>query len=154
MQVPKISVIDSHFRHFSSPVYLSHLVLGGIQRKGNCTQQMVTIALVWLNDEWQGTIDTTEASPGGRRTPQSTGLLFIRPLVYQTTSYMHCTLRFMKIVKNPQFHVVLILLPSMGPEGRRNPVYRWGNQFRAATPCGGSPAEFSEAKTQALGLGL
>ena len=149
MQVPKISVIDSHFRHFSSPVYLSHLVLGGIQRKGNCTQQMVTIALVWLNDEWQGTIDTN----GGitrRQADPSINWTF----VYQTTSYMHCTLRFMKVVKNPQFHVVLILLPSMGPEGRRNPVYRWGNQFRAATPCGGSPAEFSEAKTQALGLGL
>lgn len=74
--------------------------------------------------------------------------------VYQTTSYMHRTLWFMKVVKNPQFRVVLILLPFMGPEGRRNPVYRWGNQFRATTPRGGSPAEFSEAKTQAMGLGL
>lgn len=56
----------------------------------------------------------------------------------------------MKVVKNPQFHVVLILPPSMGPEGTRNPVYSWGNQLREATPCGGSPAELSEAKTQAI----
>lgn len=146
IQLPGISVIDSHFRHFSSPVYLSHPVLGGIQRKGNCAQQMVTIALVWLKAEWQGTINGTNRGIARRQAGPSINWTFI----YWTTSYVHCTLWFVKVVKNPQFHVVLILPPSMGPEGTRNPVYSWGNQLREATPCGGSPAELSEAKTQAI----
>lgn len=112
--MPGVSVIDSHFRHFSSPVYLSHLVLGGIQRKGNCTQQMVTIALVWLKAESQGTINGTNSGIARRQAGPSNNCTFI----YWTTSYVHCTLWFMKVVKTRLFHVVLILLPSMGPESR------------------------------------
>lgn len=49
----------------------------------------------------------------------------------------------MKVVKTPQFRVVLILLPSMGPETRFT-----GGETSSERPH--HPAELSEAKTQAV----
>lgn len=48
---------------------------------------------------------------------------------------------------------MLIIPPSMEPEGMSNPVYRWGNRLRAATWYGNSTAELEQGLGPSYGAG-